>query len=62
VDLFLPVEGTVTIEALIGWSLAYCTHPYAAWRTLPPRGRALLVAAYFGAGYAAGLVMLIALL
>ncbi|MGH9310114.1 MAG: hypothetical protein ACRD1U_12110 [Vicinamibacterales bacterium] len=49
----------MTIESLIGWSLAYCAHPYAAWRTLTPRGRALLVAAYFGVSYVAALLTLV---
>ena len=41
----------VTTEVLIGRGLAFCAHPFAAWRRLPPAGRALIVAAYFGAGY-----------
>jgi hypothetical protein len=36
---------------LIGWSLAMCAHPYAAWRTHSVAGRALIVAIYAVASY-----------
>jgi len=48
----------MTIEILLGRSLAFCLHPTAAWRVLPPTRRALLVGAYFGAGYVGVLVAL----
>lgn len=41
----------VTKEVIIGRGLAFCAHPQAAWRRLPPKGRALIVATYFCAGY-----------
>jgi hypothetical protein len=49
----------MTPEAVLGRSLACCVHPAAAWRRLPPGGRALLVGAYFGAGYAGILITLL---
>jgi hypothetical protein len=51
----------MSMESAIGWSLAYCAHPCAAWRRLPACGRALLVAAYFAGSYAAVLTLLLAL-
>ncbi len=51
----------VTLDILLGRSLAFCVHPSAAWTRLPARGRALLIAAYFGAGYVVVLAALIAL-
>ncbi len=50
----------VTVERLLGRSVAFCVHPYAAWRRLPVRGRALLVGAYFGTAYTVVLVLLFA--
>jgi hypothetical protein len=50
----------MTIEAMIGRSLAFCLHPTAAWRVLSPKRRALLVAAYFGASYVGVLAVLLA--
>ena len=41
----------MALEALLGRWLAFCVHPYAAWRRLPRTGRVLLVSTYFGAGY-----------
>jgi hypothetical protein len=48
-------------EILLGRSLALCAHPAIAWRLVSRRGRALIVSAYFGAGYAAVLATLLAL-
>jgi len=48
----------MTVEVVLGRSLAYAIHPSAAWRHLQPAGRAALVAAYFGASYAGALVAL----
>ena len=50
----------VTLDVLLGRGLAFCVHPYAAWRRLTAAGRALLVFAYFGAGYGAVLALLMA--
>jgi hypothetical protein len=50
----------MALEILIGRSLAFCLHPSAAWRVLPPARRALLVGAYFGAAYVGVLVALLA--
>jgi hypothetical protein len=44
-------------EVLLGRALALCAHPAAAWRAR--RGRAVIVGAYFTAGY---IGMLLALL
>ena len=49
----------MTPEAVIGRSLAMCAHPRAAWLVLSPKKRLLLVAAYFGASYAAVLTTLL---
>ncbi|MBA3885965.1 MAG: hypothetical protein H0X67_09560 [Acidobacteria bacterium] len=49
----------MTVEILIGRGLACCTHPSAAWRKLPPSGRALLVAAYAAGSYLAVLAVLL---
>lgn len=35
----------------LGRSLAFCTHPGAAWRRLSSGGRLLLLTAYFSASY-----------
>ena len=55
----LATRHAVTLEILIGRSLAFCAHPWAAWRRLGPRGRLLLVAAYFGASYTGVLAVLL---
>lgn len=49
----------MSFDLLIGRSLAFCVHPYAAWRRLDARGRTLLVGAYFGASYTAVLAALL---
>jgi hypothetical protein len=43
----------------LGRLLAYCAHPTLAWHRLPLRGRALVVATYFGAAYALTLAVLL---
>lgn len=48
----------MTVETAIGRWLACSVHPQAAWRVLRPRGRAILVGTYFGAGYLATLTLL----
>jgi hypothetical protein len=39
------------MEVILGRGLAFCCHPWAAWRVLPARRRVLLAGAYFGAAY-----------
>lgn len=47
------------LETALGRSLALVVHPHAAWRVLRPRGRVILVGAYFLAGYASALTVLL---
>lgn len=58
-ESLLPHDAGVSVDILIGRSLAFCAHPRAAWRRLGPRGRLLLVAAYFGASYTSVLTLLL---
>lgn len=44
-----------------GRLLAYCTHPALAWRRVSTSDRALMIAAYAGAGYVTTLVALLTL-
>lgn len=46
-------------ERILGRGAAFCVHPALAWRRLPPNRRALIVAAYFGAGYVSVLTALL---
>jgi hypothetical protein len=39
------------LPILFGRSLAFAVHPAAAWRRLPPHGRAAMVASYGLASY-----------
>jgi len=39
------------IETMVGYSLAMCVHPYAAWRSRSARRRAFVLLAYFVGGY-----------
>jgi hypothetical protein len=48
-------------EILLGRSLALCAHPAIAWRVVSRRGRAVILGAYFGVGYAAVLATLLVL-
>ena len=48
------------MERALGWWLACTVNPHAAWRVLRPSGRALLIGTYFGVGYFAALLMLLA--
>jgi hypothetical protein len=50
----------MTIEILIGRTLAYCLHPAAAWRIVSLRGRAAILGAYAAGGYLAVLSLLLA--
>jgi hypothetical protein len=49
----------VTIDVLLGRTLACCAHPYAAWRGMSASGRFVLIAAYAGASYVAVLALLL---
>jgi hypothetical protein len=49
------------VETAIGWSLAACVHPIAAWRMSSPRRRLLIVTAYFAAAYASALAAMLLL-
>ena len=55
----LPVQFRVTVEILLGRGLAFCAHPSAAWRRLPPAGRAMLVGAYAAGSYVSVLSILL---
>jgi hypothetical protein len=46
-------------DVIIGRGLAYCLHPQAAWRMCSRAGRAFVVCAYAGAGFAATLTLLL---
>jgi hypothetical protein len=50
----------MTFETALGRWMACAAHPLAAWRILPAKGRALLLGTYFGIGYVAGLIALLA--
>jgi hypothetical protein len=43
------------LDKALGRWIACMVYPYAAWRILRGRDRALLVGTYFAAGYALGL-------
>ena len=49
----------MALEQALGRSLAFIVHPRAAWRILSLKGRAGLIGAYFLAGYAAALSVLL---
>jgi hypothetical protein len=51
----------MSAEILIGRWLAFCAHPAAAWRVLPPSGRCLVAVSYAAASYAASLSLLLLL-
>src|SRR5215467_6603375 len=44
-------RSRANIETLVGYSLAMCAHPYAAWRSRSARRRAFVLLAYFVGGY-----------
>jgi len=46
-------------ERWLGRSLAFCAHPFAAWRLSSGRTRAGIVVGYVTAGYLAGLLILL---
>jgi hypothetical protein len=43
----------------VGRAAAFCVHPYAAWRVLPPARRMLLISAYTVGTYFAVLTTLL---
>ena len=51
----------MTLEALIGRTLAVSVHPILAWKGLRLSGRVAIVLAYFGAAYLGVLTALLAL-
>lgn len=51
----------MSLDIIVGRSLAFCVHPRAAWTRLPPVGRAILVGAYFAAGYGTVFALLLTL-
>ena len=57
--IFLPLVQVMSLEVILGRGLACCLNPAAAWRVLPATGRAMVVAAYAGAGYVAAMMVLL---
>jgi len=55
------VPANFALAVLIGRSLAWCAHPYAAWRAHSTRGRLVVLFAYVAASYAVVLGTLFAL-
>jgi hypothetical protein len=49
----------MSVDVLIGRSLALCLHPMLAWRFLSPVSRGVLITFYFVLGYLGGLVILL---
>jgi hypothetical protein len=45
-------------EVLVGWMLAICVHPIAAWHARSLRYRCALVGGYAGLGYFTALAVL----
>ncbi|HEY0875653.1 MAG TPA: hypothetical protein VGD94_19405 [Vicinamibacterales bacterium] len=50
----------MSLETALGRWMACAVHPQSAWRILPAKGRALLLGTYFGIGYVAALLVLLA--
>jgi hypothetical protein len=48
-------------EIALGRWLAFCAHPAAAWRVLPPLGRCLLAASYAACSFVTSLTLLLML-
>jgi hypothetical protein len=57
----MPVAGRTSnrLEIAIGWSLAACLHPMAAWRVLSTPRRYLLAGTYATIAYAIVLAALL---
>ena len=49
--MFVADRPSTRIEIAIGWSLAACRHPMAAWRVFPASRRLLIAGAYGLAAY-----------
>jgi hypothetical protein len=60
-DRTLPLSNGMTPEIALGRWLAFCAHPSAAWRILPPLGRGLLAATYAAASFVVSLAALLSL-
>jgi len=56
-----PAQPSRWIEIAIGWSLAACLHPIAAWRVFSARGRVLIAMGYFAGAYVAVLTAMLIL-
>ena len=54
-----PVARTSGAAAFLGWALAMCVHPIAAWRRLSSSGRSLVLAVYGLVGYMMGTLLLL---
>ena len=59
----LPPAGRIArtsgAAAFLGWALAMCVHPIAAWRRLSRSGRSLVLAVYGLVGYMMGTLLLL---
>jgi hypothetical protein len=60
VEPLLFKSVAMSVDIVIGRTLACCVHPSAAWRRLSRSGRALIVGTYFTASYVAVLAVLLA--
>jgi hypothetical protein len=58
-ELLLLNSAVMSVDIVIGRTLACCLHPAAAWRRVSGSGRALIVGAYFAASYLAVLAVLL---
>jgi hypothetical protein len=54
-----PIARTSGPAAFLGWALAMCVHPIAAWRRLSRGGRSLVLAVYGLVGYMMGTLLLL---
>ena len=54
-----PIARTSGVAAFVGWTVAMCVHPIAAWRRLSKVGRALVLAVYGLVGYTMGTLLLL---
>ena len=56
-----PIARTSGFAAFVGWTVAMCMHPIAAWRRLSKVGRMLVLAVYGLVGYTMGTLLLLTL-
>jgi hypothetical protein len=54
-----PMARTSGPAAFLGWALAVCVHPIAAWRRLSRGGRSMVLAVYGLVGYVMGTLLLL---